>query len=141
MPGFNASVIREHAHRLYERSDGLAWSYAIRWGLTGGVSGGAAGALGSLFMAAGFSGGVVLLAAAAAALCGGVLGYAHGHELGFRFRLEAQMALCQVEIAENTRIAAEILMGAEMRERGMEPAPLPLPRAVPRRRTPFRGWG
>ncbi len=51
-----------------------------------------------------FDAGSLLLPALVGAVIGGGIGYVVGQQRAFWFRLQAQLALCQAQIEENTRL-------------------------------------
>lgn len=94
---YDPAVICEFAKALYDEADALSLRAGVRGLLLGGVMAAAVGLIG--------------LRDQTAAMVGGVLGGAVGYAIGaagaaaqaFSLRLQAQMALCQVEIERNTR--------------------------------------
>lgn len=97
MVRYDAAVIRKFADRLYS-SARLILVLATLLG---------AGALGAVaWLVAKGNGSDPGLVTLAAGAVGGLIGGAIGMELGFMLRLRAQIALCQVQIEENTRSRA-----------------------------------
>jgi hypothetical protein len=123
MPQFDPRIIQQHAQELYDRADDLVWQAAVAGAMGGGV--------------AGFLGGVVLrnagvaflpplVWAAAAALLVGYRAAVSAQREAFRLRLEAQQALCQLMIEQNTSALLKHLP-----EIGVRPHPVESP----------AGWG
>lgn len=97
MVSYDAAVIQEFADTLY--SD--AKTIAVRFTLFGFVFGiGIGYAIANGLGIDGTKTGMVV------AVAGGVLGYMHGQTKAFALRLQAQQALCQVEVEKNTRLSA-----------------------------------
>lgn len=96
---YDENVIVTFAERLYRRAATIVLAYAFLGGLIGAlVVGGVA--VGSHIHSDSTAGiGVVV------ALIGVVLGAIVGSERAFALRLQAQTALCQVQIERNTRAA------------------------------------
>ena len=97
-PVFDAAVIEEFAERLLAKASSIAVTTAFTWGLLTG--------LGTLIVLVQMNRGNASLAfdlAGLAALVSGFFGYLHGREKAFQLRLQAQNALCQVQIEKNTR--------------------------------------
>ena len=90
---YDPAVIQRYATHLYSRAAVTVLIYTILWML---LLGGAGLALDSETGADG-------LIAVVGALVGGFLGYSLGSMKANAMRLEAQVALCQVEIEKNTR--------------------------------------
>ena len=90
MVAYDPAVIRQFAESLYDRANSIVVMHTI----LGGVIGGAAGGLFKGTTAA-------LIGAAVAAAVGCYLGI----QKAFLLRLQAQTALCQVQVEENTRRA------------------------------------
>lgn len=116
---YGSGVIREFGGRLYRKADWLTLRY---------TAGGALVALagGLLWPAVAQSRGVRLpetteLGGFLLRLCiGALLGYQLGREKAFALGLQAQTALVQVEIEENTLNAARILVQIERSTRMRE---------------------
>ena len=94
---YDPSVIHEFAKRLYKQASSLVLNSTILWGFL--CAGG--GALAALALQPFDYGPVVV---AVSTLLGAIAGYNRGLEQAFRLRLEAQTALCQVQIEINTRL-------------------------------------
>lgn len=96
MVQYDPKVIQEFAERLYSRAKAIVVVAAV----LGAIVGFPAGIWLSIAMTrspsipAGFVGCVL----------GGLLGYVIGTQRAFLLRLQAQQALCQVEIERNTRV-------------------------------------
>ncbi|MFS8065098.1 MAG: hypothetical protein ACMG6S_01875 [Byssovorax sp.] len=101
---YDPQVIVQFAAHLYTRAAEIIRSYTLLGIFSGLVFGGAAaGALGA---AMGEPGTMGLIGAAVGAALGGYAGYGTGQEKAFSLKLQAQTALCQVQIEANTRAAA-----------------------------------
>ncbi len=86
---YDANVIVQFAERLYSKANSVIIRHAI---------------LGLLIGAAiGYSAGKSTTIAAVAAVGIGIVGYLMGVEKAFQYKLQAQTALCQVQIEVNTR--------------------------------------
>ena len=87
---YDPAVIQEFADRLYDKASGIIRSYTI---------------MGVILLGfAGLATGEVVLGAIGAVV-GGVVGYSMGKEKAFAHKLQAQTALCQVQIEKNSRSA------------------------------------
>jgi hypothetical protein len=96
-PTYNADVIKEFASRLYRKAAAVAALFAICCSLIAAAIGGEAT---SYLNSTGKFG---LLGVVLGGAFGLLVGLAVGRQLGFRWRLQAQLALCQVQIELNTR--------------------------------------
>jgi hypothetical protein len=94
MVSYDAEVIVQFAERLYKQSGSFAATYAVLGILVGAGVGAAGGS--SL-------GGAALVVMAIGAVVGGAVGFSIGQQKAFALRLQAQVALCQVQIEANTR--------------------------------------
>ncbi|HEX3849856.1 MAG TPA: hypothetical protein VHW01_02750 [Polyangiaceae bacterium] len=95
---YDPTVIQRFADRLYEEADRIVNTYAIGGFIIGGIGGGAVGmsAMGAgAFLVPGLFGAAILAGLFA------IAGYARGNSM----RLQAQTALCQVQIEANSRRA------------------------------------
>jgi hypothetical protein len=94
---YDPAVIRDFAKALYDEADALSFRAGVKGFLLGGALAGGMSLIGFHDQTAAFVGGLV----------GGAVGYAIGvggaAAQAFSLRLQAQMALCQVEIERNTR--------------------------------------
>lgn len=99
-PSYDPIVIRKFAKALYSR----ARSIILVWTFIGAAIGGGGGYfLGSGWVLSGSNVDAELVfAAVGLALLGGV-GFVFGSARAFMLKLQAQIALCQVQIEENTR--------------------------------------
>lgn len=88
---YDPKVIMEFAERLYSRANSIIISYTIIGIIIGGAGGMVSGS------------GVV---AAIAAVFVGAIGYYMGTEKAFQYKLQAQTALCQIQIEKNTNRGA-----------------------------------
>lgn len=91
MVSYDPNVIQEFADKLYARADAIV----VGWTAVGALAG---FVLGSLMGGGGTR--IVLIFLA------GAIGYAVGMQRAFLLKLQAQQALCQVEIERNTRTEA-----------------------------------
>lgn len=88
-PEYNPDIIVEFAARLYKKAADCITSHTIGGAILGLILGGI------LAQNA--------LVAIMAAITGGIIGYMYGVEKSFELKLKAQTALCQMQIAENTK--------------------------------------
>lgn len=95
MVKYDARVIVQFAERLYAQAGRVVALYAIVMALGGLAVGKAIGGRDA-------EGPMVLVA-----IVGGVVGYFVGQARAFLLRLQAQVALCQVEIEHHTRRTGE----------------------------------
>ncbi len=104
---YDPDVIREHATELYDAANSMVTAAMIRGGLLGGIVAAVVGC--SIGRMSGAS-----VEDWIGAVVGGLLGAVVGAFVAFsgaeaqaaQLRLQAQSALCQVEIEANTRLAA-----------------------------------
>lgn len=101
MVEYDSKLIYQFAESLYKRADGIVASQTI-----GGLALGFAGGVAIVYVTQ--HGGDfedVLLNAftASGAVIGGLLGFLGAQAKAFHLRLQAQTALCQAKIEENTR--------------------------------------
>lgn len=94
---YEPQIIKAFAWRLYRKAGAMVLLGAFGGAALGAVVG---AVLGSSLDASGPVGAVV-------ALVGLFVGMALAEHAAFRLKLQAQMALCQVQIEENTRLAAQ----------------------------------
>lgn len=99
---YDPQIIVQFAASLYARAAALIRSYTV-WGALVGllVAGAIGGFVGS--SVAGSGGGAAFVLGLIGALLGGYGGYQAGLEKAFSLKLQAQIALCQVQIEFNTR--------------------------------------
>lgn len=101
---YEPTVIREFADKLYARAATIVLAHSVAGGLSGVAVGAWAGAWTAYLDR---RAGGALLIIASFAVVGGVLvallGYLVGSARAFALRLQAQQALCQLQIEENTR--------------------------------------
>lgn len=95
--GYDPSVIQGYAKMAYARADTITVLYTVAGGLL----------LGAFGVSAGAVGGAAPVGFIVGAAMGGLLGYFVGNMKANALRLEAQVALCQVEIEKNTRRTRE----------------------------------
>jgi predicted signal transduction protein with EAL and GGDEF domain len=93
---YDAAVIMDSADRLYKQAKSIVLS-STALGVLIGVVGGPVG-----FILATQSRSSLGIAAAVGAVIGGLMGYIRGTERAFSLKLQAQVALCQVQIERNT---------------------------------------
>ena len=93
MPHYDSTIIRKFADKLYSRANGVILSYTVLGALLGLALGAGLTASGRGSDSWSIIGGVIL----------GLAGFALGSEKAFALKLQAQMALCQAQIEENTR--------------------------------------
>lgn len=105
MIAYDAAVIEEFAEALYAQAKWIVIRYCALGLLIGFVIGYGFAAAARLRGGEAVLGGVV-------ALAGVVLGYFAGLARAFLLRLQAQQALCQVQIEKNTRGTAAGAMSA-----------------------------
>ena len=92
MVNYDEGVIQEFADRLYATADGIIMSHSAIGALLGFLGG---------YMIGGGSVGIIVM------LIGGAIGYWLGMQKAFHLKLQAQLALCQVQIERNSRLGAE----------------------------------
>lgn len=92
---YDPTVIQTMAKKLYQQARSIVVTHVALGTLVG-------AAAGFLALSALENEGA-LCAAAAAGLLGGALGFSIAQPKAFLLRLQAQTALCQVQIEENTR--------------------------------------
>lgn len=90
---YDPSIIQAFAEGLYARARSIAWTAALAGAALGLGAGAVVGSVTNL--------GVVV--AGVACVSGGVFGYYIGRDRAFALRLQAQTALCQLQIEANTR--------------------------------------
>jgi hypothetical protein len=92
---YDSKIIIEFAARLYARANAIAAAY----GVVGAVLGAVVGAIAARFL--------LDTSPAVGALVGGAvccaIGVRVGQDKAFQLKLQAQIALCQVQIERNTR--------------------------------------
>jgi len=93
---YDADIIVAFAARLYKQASSIVAAYKVLGALLGLLGGGAAAALVRQENS-------MVMLAAVGALIAGAVGYIRGQERAFTLRLNAQTALCQVQIEQNTR--------------------------------------
>jgi uncharacterized membrane protein YebE (DUF533 family) len=101
---YDASLIQEFAERLYKQAGSIILSSTLL-GLFGGAIAGVVvvGVSAKSLATSGTDpGGAVGIALIVGAVVGGFWGFSRGRERAFKLKLEAQVALCQVQIEKNT---------------------------------------
>lgn len=91
MTQYDPTIIYKFADRLYNTAQQIIVTYTVIGVLLGGIIGFAVGR--------GFG-----ITALLGAIILGALGYFLGHQRAFQLKLQAQTALCQAKIEENTRM-------------------------------------
>lgn len=96
---YDAGIIQEFAERLYSQAGSIIIGSSLLWAIVGGVvMGGVIFAIGINKL--GSEGAIVV--AGIGVVSGLLIGYARGSERAFKLKLDAQVALCQVQIEKNT---------------------------------------
>src|SRR3989442_4976245 len=98
---YDPSVVQKFASRLYGRATSVVVTSTLGGLILGAIAGG--GMVVAVKAGAPASRLSPELAIAIGALVFGVFGLARGLERAFKLKLEAQIALCQVQIEANTR--------------------------------------
>jgi outer membrane lipoprotein SlyB len=93
---YEAGLIQEFAQRLYRQAGSIILSSTLL-GLFGGAL---VGGVGSALVKAQAH---IVIAVIIGAAIGGFWGFARGKERAFKLKLEAQVALCQLQIEKNTK--------------------------------------
>lgn len=93
---YDAGIVNDFAARLYKQAKFIIFTSTFIGLLVGAIV--AAGGAMSVHMG---SSGIVLIIGT---VIGGVLGFSRGQERAFKLKLEAQIALCQVQIEKNTSV-------------------------------------
>jgi len=93
MAAYDPSIILTFADRLYEQAAGIEGAYTMGGLVLGGAIGAAAGAA----LGSSLSGGIL------GAIIAGLIAWNIGRQKAAALRLQAQVALCQVQIEANTR--------------------------------------
>jgi len=93
MAAYDPSIILTFADRLYEQAAGIEGAYTMGGLVLGGAIGAAAGAA----LGSSLSGGIL------GAIIAAVIAWNIGRQKAAALRLQAQVALCQVQIEANTR--------------------------------------
>lgn len=108
---YDPAVIQEFANRLYQQARSIIITSCLRGTVIGVVAGGIIGSTIQFALlrtqqtsysdpsSPSFE--VVWIAALVFALLGAYSGYSRGKELAFKLKLDAQVALCQVQIEKN----------------------------------------
>jgi gas vesicle protein len=94
---YDASVIQEFAERLYSQATSIIFTSTVLGGIIGAIVGAvAAEALKAT--------NATVMGAMIGAAVGGLFGFSRGRERAFKLKLEAQRALCEVQIEKNTSV-------------------------------------
>ena len=102
MVQYDPAVIKEFAERMYRRANRLAIGYAIR----GFILVASLGWFVFTLVNRGRLNSTDFILFGIAGALGAVVGWPIGRERGFKLRLEAQLALCQLAIEGNTRASS-----------------------------------
>ena len=98
MAAYDPSIIVKFAERLYSKALWIVLWTSLLGFVGGGVTGGVLAATGAFG-----SGPGAFVVVAVLALLLGTIGYSVGKERSFKYELDAQLALCQLQIEINTR--------------------------------------
>lgn len=101
---FDSTIIESFARRLYARASWVVLRYWFLYTMVGGI----AAATCYYYLPAQVAQNLGAFIVLGTLVCFGLVGIAVGNEKAFRLRLQAQMALCQIQIERNTRAAAAI---------------------------------
>ncbi|WP_437596869.1 hypothetical protein WMF28_30270 [Sorangium sp. So ce590] len=101
---YDPQIIQQFAASLYRQANSIVATYALLFGLLGTAVGAPAGA----FLLGNRSSWEIFAAVGAVVLGGfvGLLGALMGQQRAFALKLQAQQALCQLQIEANTRATA-----------------------------------
>jgi hypothetical protein len=116
---YDEQVIQTSAKLLYRQARLTIFNSVIIGVLIGATTTGAVGAgIGDPEIAGAIGTSAVdpqqtTLAVIISAIVGGVIGYFRGRRNAFKLRLQAQVALCQVQIERNTRVGSKDLGSGE----------------------------
>jgi hypothetical protein len=111
MVRYDPDIIVQYAASLYAQARSIIVTSTLAGiVLGGGVMAGVGNALATLLRTDALPS--ALVAAAVGAVVGGMIGYSRGRARAFWYMLQAQEALCQVQIEANTRNAAYYAAGA-----------------------------
>lgn len=111
MVSYDPSVIESFAETLYAQAKWIMIRYAIGFAVVGFLVGFIPLAISSKEV------GSALLAGGLVAFAGLLIGTSNGRAKAFALRLQAQQALCQVQVEKNTRVGAT-LHGAQRASSG-----------------------
>ena len=93
MVQYDQAVIQEFAEKLYKRANSIILSYTVVGMLLGGLGG---------YFLHDSIGGDVMTTAGIPAVVVAIIGFVLGLEKAFLLKLQAQTALCQMKIEQNT---------------------------------------
>ena len=96
MVNYDSKVIQEFAGRLYKKANSIITVYTLFGLLLGSVP------VFFLMSESGIDTTTAAIIAGIVAVLGGLMGFAIGRERAFRMKLQAQTALCQLKIEQNT---------------------------------------
>lgn len=91
---YDAKVIEDFAMRLYKKASAIVLQYCVAGALVGSLAGAAVGRAMDEHAGAGALAGAIVIA---------LLSYSAGQEKAFQLKLQAQVALVQVQIEKNTK--------------------------------------
>lgn len=91
---YDAKIIEEFAIRLYKRASSIILQYSVMGALLGALVGAVAGRAMGDYAGTGALVGAIVVA---------FIGYVAGQEKAFQLKLQAQVALVQVQIERNTK--------------------------------------
>ena len=107
---FVPTIIESFARRLYARASWVVLRYWFLYTMVGGI----AAATGYYYLPAQVAQNLGAFIVLGTLVCFGLVGIGVGNEKAFHLRLQAQMALCQLQIERNTRAAAAIVSVADL---------------------------
>jgi hypothetical protein len=111
LPSYDPRVIEQFADKLYRKASSFVAGSIVIGGALGALFGGVPlTSLGSSWPIPSAFGFATLLVGA---LCGAVVGYVIGDTRSFGYRLQAQAALCQLQIERNTAFVAAAVSAAK----------------------------
>lgn len=93
---YDANIIQEFADRLYKRANSIIAMYTLVGLFLGSVP------VFFLMTESGIETTTAAIVTGIVALFGGLIGFSIGRERVFRMKLQAQTALCQLKIEQNT---------------------------------------
>ena len=96
MAKYDTSIIQQYADKLYSEANFVIFI----WTTVGIIGGALAGGIGGAYFKYNIG-----ISAVIAAIIFGAIGFAIGRGSSFSLKLQAQTALCQMKIEENTRKA------------------------------------
>ncbi len=97
MTQYDPAVINQFAEKLYKEADSIVRKSTLQYALIGLIL------FGGPAIIAKWKSGAILPVALFGMTIAGAVGHRIGKSKAFKYRLEAQTALCQIKIEENTR--------------------------------------